>query len=129
MALLANKAATTRIMVSLRSFPLLATFLLAFVGAEDYNAVDDYNVEYNDEYQYQNYNYDDGQYQNYDNNDYQNYNYDNNNYNYDEEENNQDDAEQAYYYNNIYSNSDFSAGDDTITYWTDYAILPKRCIV
>ena len=42
---------------------------------------------------------------------------------------NNDDAEQAYYYDNIYSNSDFSAGDDTITYWTDYAILPKRCIV
>lgn len=45
------------------------------------------------------------------------------------EEANEDDAEQAYYYDNIYSNGDFSAGDDTITYWTDYAILPKRCIV
>ena len=109
-------------MVSLRSFPLLTTFLLAFAGAEQYD-VDDYNAQYNDGYQ--NYNNDDGQYQNYDNNDYQNYNYD------DGEENNEDDAdaEQAYYYDNIYSNSDFSAGDDTITYWTDYAILPKRCIV
>jgi hypothetical protein len=25
--------------------------------------------------------------------------------------------------------SGFSAGDDYIKYWTDYAILPKRCIV
>lgn len=40
-----------------------------------------------------------------------------------------DDAEQAYYYDNIYSNADYSAGDDSITYWTNYAILPKRCIV
>ena len=28
-----------------------------------------------------------------------------------------------------YSNSDYSQGDDYIKYWTDYAILPKRCIV
>jgi hypothetical protein len=38
-------------------------------------------------------------------------------------------AAQAYYYDNLQNNGDFSAGDDTITYWTDYAILPKRCIV
>ena len=38
-------------------------------------------------------------------------------------------AAQAYYYDNLENNGDFSAGDDTITYWTDYAILPKRCIV
>jgi hypothetical protein len=40
-----------------------------------------------------------------------------------------DDALDAYYYDNIYSSGEFSAGDDTITYWTDYAILPKKCIV
>ena len=40
-----------------------------------------------------------------------------------------DDAQEAYYYNNLYANGDFSAGDDQITYWTNYAILPKRCIV
>mmetsp|Transcript_17080 Transcript_17080/g.42669 ORF Transcript_17080/g.42669 Transcript_17080/m.42669 type:complete len:443 (-) Transcript_17080:617-1945(-) len=115
--------------VNIRSFSLLATFLLSFAGscgAEDYQyqydgAVDDYNA------QYQQYNNDDGQYQNYDNNN----NYDNyyNNYNQNDDGAAEDDAEQAYYYNNIYDNSDFSAGDDTITYWTDYAILPKRCIV
>jgi hypothetical protein len=40
-----------------------------------------------------------------------------------------DDA--AAQYNNNYNmdNADFSAGDDFIKYWTDYAILPKRCIV
>lgn len=38
-------------------------------------------------------------------------------------------AAQAYYYDNLENNGDFSAGDDTITYWTNYAILPKRCIV
>lgn len=56
-----------------------------------------------------------------------------NNYNADDaaaaDDGNNDDAEQTYYYDNIYSNADYSAGDDTITYWTDYAILPKRCIV
>eukprot|EP00934_Nitzschia_sp_Nitz4_P001145 Nitzschia sp. Nitz4//scaffold190_size42200//39685//41112//NITZ4_007396-RA/size42200-augustus-gene-0.2-mRNA-1//1//CDS//3329540156//1145//frame0 len=37
---------------------------------------------------------------------------------------------QKYYYANINSgNSYFSAGDDYIKYWTDYAILPLRCIV
>lgn len=42
---------------------------------------------------------------------------------------NDDDAE-GYYDNNEITNWDgFGAGDDTITYWTDYAILPKRCIV
>ena len=40
-----------------------------------------------------------------------------------------DDAQQAYYYDNIDYSGAFSAGDDTIQYWTDYAILPKRCIV
>lgn len=42
-----------------------------------------------------------------------------------------DDAAQAYYYNNGNDDNDdgFSAGDDYIKYWTDYAILPKRCIV
>ena len=35
------------------------------------------------------------------------------------------------YQNNVVYNDDmaFSAGDDYIKYWTDYAILPKRCIV
>jgi hypothetical protein len=37
---------------------------------------------------------------------------------------NDDDASQ--YYDD---GSGFSAGDDYIKYWTDYAILPKRCIV
>ena len=42
-----------------------------------------------------------------------------------------DDANNAYsnYYDSSQYNGAFSAGDDTITYWTDYAILPKRCIV
>ena len=53
--------------------------------------------------------------------------YDDYNYNADDAANG-DDAQEAYYYDNIYSNSDYSAGDDTITYWTDYAVLPKRCI-
>ncbi|KAG7341779.1 hypothetical protein IV203_006871 [Nitzschia inconspicua] len=30
---------------------------------------------------------------------------------------------------NYYSNADYSQGDDYIKYWTDYALLPKRCIV
>ena len=44
---------------------------------------------------------------------------------------NNDDAAQAYYYDNVQDDGDYSAGDDasTIKYWTDYAILPKRCIV
>ena len=53
-------------------------------------------------------------------------------YNYDDYNDNggdDDDAAQAYYYDNLQNNGDYSAGDDTITYWTDYAILPKRCIV
>lgn len=46
------------------------------------------------------------------------------------ENNNNDDAAQAYYYDNVESDGDYSQGDDdSITYWTDYAILPKRCIV
>ena len=73
-----------------------------------------------------------------DGNDYNdNYNYNanddgnNNNANNDDAagNNNDDDAQNEYYYDNIQNNGDFSAGDDTITYWTDYAILPKRCIV
>ena len=41
-----------------------------------------------------------------------------------------DDAAQKYYEDNGTRNWDgFGAGDDSITYWTDYAILPKRCIV
>lgn len=53
--------------------------------------------------------------------------YDDYSYNADDAANG-DDAQEAYYYDNIYSNSDYSAGDDSITYWTDYAVLPKRCI-
>ena len=37
--------------------------------------------------------------------------------------------EYEYYYDTTDYGGDFSAGDDTIQYWTDYAILPKRCIV
>mmetsp|Transcript_9552 Transcript_9552/g.20653 ORF Transcript_9552/g.20653 Transcript_9552/m.20653 type:complete len:410 (+) Transcript_9552:186-1415(+) len=37
--------------------------------------------------------------------------------------------EYDYYYDNTDYGGAFSAGDDTIQYWTDYAILPKRCIV
>jgi hypothetical protein len=41
-----------------------------------------------------------------------------------------DDAADQYYYANLnQDNGYFSAGDDYIKYWTDYAILPKRCIV
>ena len=41
-----------------------------------------------------------------------------------------DDGAQNYYYNNVQqSNGFFSAGSDYIKYWTDYAILPMRCIV
>ncbi len=41
-----------------------------------------------------------------------------------------DDAAQSYYYNNVNQDSGmFSAGDNYIKYWTDYAILPMRCIV
>jgi hypothetical protein len=41
-----------------------------------------------------------------------------------------DDAYDQYYENNGVRNWDgYGAGDDIITYWTDYAILPKRCIV
>ena len=98
-------------MLAIRNFSslvLFATFLLGvtFVGAED---------QYTDDAQ---------QY------DYDNYdNYDNN-YNVDDAaaQENGDDAVDEYYYDNIYSNGDYSAGDDVITYWTDYAVLPKRCI-
>ena len=41
---------------------------------------------------------------------------------------NGDDAVQRYQ-NNANDDAMFSAGDDYIKYWTDYAILPKRCIV
>lgn len=37
-----------------------------------------------------------------------------------------DDA--AAQYNN-YDNAEYNQGDDYIKYWTDYALLPKRCIV
>ena len=40
-----------------------------------------------------------------------------------------DDAVQQYYSNIGNGDSAFTAGDDYIKYWTDYAILPKRCIV
>jgi hypothetical protein len=41
-----------------------------------------------------------------------------------------DDAYDQYYESNGVRNWDgYGAGDDAITYWTDYAILPKRCIV
>lgn len=95
-------------MLAIRNFSslvLFATFLLGvtFVGAEDQYADDaqqyDYDNNYND------YNADDAAAQE-----------------------NGDDAVEEYYYDNIYSNSDYSAGDDVITYWTDYAVLPKRCI-
>ena len=95
---------------------LFATFLLgavSFVGAEQYQQYNDDAQEYNN---YNNYN-----------DNYNNYN----NYNADDAaaQEAEEEAEQEYYYDNIYSNADYSAGDDVITYWTDYAILPKRCIV
>ena len=31
--------------------------------------------------------------------------------------------------NDQYSSYGFGAGDDYIKYWTEYALLPKRCIV
>lgn len=41
-----------------------------------------------------------------------------------------DDGAQQYYYANLnQDNGYYSAGDDYIKYWTDYAILPQRCIV
>jgi hypothetical protein len=41
-----------------------------------------------------------------------------------------DDAANRYYYSNLNQNKGyFSAGDEYIKYWTDYAILPKACIV
>lgn len=53
------------------------------------------------------------------------YNDDANQYNY-----NGDDAADKYYYANMHQDDNsFSAGDDYIKYWTEYAILPKRCIV
>jgi hypothetical protein len=38
-----------------------------------------------------------------------------------------DDGALSYSYD-ASDNSIYSAGDESITYWTDYAILPKRCI-
>jgi len=38
-----------------------------------------------------------------------------------------DDGMQSYNY--AYQNDGQSSGDDYIKYWTEYAILPKRCIV
>jgi len=63
-----------------------------------------------------------------------------NNWNYDNYDNggggNDDDGMQAYnnynYQNdgqNGYEGGQYQQGDDYIQYWTDYAILPKRCIV
>jgi hypothetical protein len=41
-----------------------------------------------------------------------------------------DDAANRYYYANLNQEKGFfSAGNDYIKYWTDYAILPKACIV
>ena len=40
-----------------------------------------------------------------------------------------DDAMQNYYYDNLNDDDAYGAGDDYIKYWTDYALLPKRCIV
>ena len=39
-----------------------------------------------------------------------------------------DAAAQQYYYSNLNDDGTFG-NDDYIKYWTDYAILPKRCIV
>jgi hypothetical protein len=48
-----------------------------------------------------------------------------------EQQANDDAQQQAYYDDNVQqaNNGDYSQGDDYIKYWTDYAILPKRCIV
>lgn len=47
-----------------------------------------------------------------------------------EDAGNDDGAYEQYYESNGVRNWDgFGAGDNSITYWTDYAILPKRCIV
>ena len=41
-----------------------------------------------------------------------------------------DDAANRYYYANLNQGQGyFSADDEYIKYWTDYAILPKACIV
>ena len=44
---------------------------------------------------------------------------------------NEYDNDQYQQYDNKYRNNDDAAkyANDDITYWTDYAILPKRCIV
>ena len=94
-------------MVSFRSL-LSAVCIIGVAVVAEQNDYDDYN---------NNYAYDDAN---------------NNNGNDDANNNNNDDAvaaAQAYYYDNLENTGDFSAGDDTITYWTDYAILPKRCIL
>jgi len=39
----------------------------------------------------------------------------------------QDDGMEAY--GNYNYQNDYQQGDDYIEYWTDYALLPKRCIV
>lgn len=42
----------------------------------------------------------------------------------------ENDAAQKYYYANTHQDDAyFSAGDDYVKYWTEYALLPKRCIV
>lgn len=56
------------------------------------------------------------------------YNDDANYQNYDAD--GDEDAAEKYYYANMHQDdTSFSAGDDYIKYWTDYALLPKRCIV
>ena len=51
------------------------------------------------------------------------------NYNQNQYNNNQyqDDGMEAY--GNYNYQNDYQQGDDYIEYWTDYALLPKRCIV
>ena len=59
--------------------------------------------------------------------------YDQNQYN-NNQNNGNDDAYQAAddgmeAYGNYNYQNDYQQGDDYIQYWTDYALLPKRCIV
>ena len=83
-----------------------------------------------DNYNYYNYN----QNQAYNQNQYNNEQYNQNQYNANQNGNNNDDYQAVAddgmeaYGNNYYQN-DYQEGDDYIQYWTDYALLPKRCIV
>ena len=45
------------------------------------------------------------------------------------DDNANDDGNDYYYASTNQDSTMFSAGDDYIKYWTDYALLPKRCIV